>query len=471
MSLERCLLADGSSVLIADIKCKLALSVFQTDLFYQICEFLARLHELDRLEHKVLVNLYALKSSRVKDIAALIYYVNEHRSDVIEIHALDDTIAVLRSLVAGERIVFQSIGEAPSSYIEKSFRLSIAMKIILNRLFRLVPTRVQISQSIVRGWVDVTEAMYPEEVLTSSLLLYPFPYGIARQFRFFRSVRRRGGDVRLAGLPYSLLGLWRLLSGGRAIDVHIVDIETSAYQRYAQELIRRGVRRVHTSDEFEVGAVAMYEPLIEAGVTVLNTAHGVGLYSPYVAYSEFKGVNAAQSAFYQQRCIELKSGLRKGKNTTLPLATADACRSLPPAIVLVDQNFLAFNCTAEADALLETQRILEAFCASAKVPLFIKVHPNSSPTELSSGSEQIRTWAAINGFRPIFVTVNSTAFYDVQGYGPILVCDEPSFLPENCFGSDLLVYRYATLPAIIEVLMSESAWWSAASKHMPNTGD
>ncbi|MGY2398094.1 hypothetical protein [Pseudomonas sp. SDO5271_S396] len=419
----------------------------------------------------MLVNLYALKSSRVKDIAALVYYVSERQGEVVEIHANNDAIAALQALVGGEGIAFRSLGAAPGSYIERSTRLSIAMKVILNRLFRLVPSRVRISPSIVRGWVDVTEAMYPEDVFKSSLLLYPFPFGMARQFRFFRSVRQRGGDVRFAGLPYSLLGLWRLLIGNGAVDANVVRIETSAYQRYAQELISKGVRAVSTSDEFEVAAVALYEPLIEAGVTVLNTAHGVGLYSPYVAYSEFKGVNATQSAFYLQRCIELRPGLRKGKNTTLPLAPADACRSLPPAIVLLDQNFMAFGCDAEAQALRETQRVLEVFCAAAKVPLFIKIHPNSSATEQASGPEQIRNWVAINGFRPIFITVNSTAFYDVQGYGPILVCDEPSFFPQIYFGSDLLVYRYATLPAILNDLISESAWWSAASRHMPDTGD
>ncbi|MBC3242138.1 hypothetical protein HU723_23440 [Pseudomonas lurida] len=471
MSLEYCVLLDGTVVRIDEIRGGFALSIFQTDLFYDVCDFLARVHDLDRLEHKVLVNLYALKSSRVKDIAALAYYVREHVDNVVEVCAFDDSLAVLQNLVSTDSLVFRSLGGAPHAYIEKATRISIAMKVILNRLFRLIPSRVQISPSVVRGWVDVTEAMYSKEVFSSSLLLYPFPFGMSRQFRFFRSIKKRGGKVRFSGLPYSFSGLWKLLVAKDKGDLTVVRIETSAFQCYAQELISKGVRTIYTSDEFEVASIAMYECLIKAGVTVINTAHGVGLYSPHVAYSEFKGVNATQSAFYHQRCSGLKPSLRKSKNTKLPLASADQSRFLPPAVVLLDQNFLAFNCVAESNALIRTQQILENFCSSAEVPFFIKVHPNSSPTGLSHGSVRIKDWAAISAFRPIFVTVNSTAFYDVQGYGPILVCDEPSFLPEIYFGEDLLVYRYETLAEKLKNLIKEDAWWSAASRHMPSVGD
>ncbi|AYF47617.1 hypothetical protein [Pseudomonas sp. PS01298] len=471
MSLEHCTLSDGSVIHIGEIRDKCAQSIFQTSLFYDVCDFLARAHKLDGLEHKVLVNLYALKSSRVKDIAALAYYVNEHVDGVFEVCALDDSIAVLQELIGAESIVFRRLGGAPHAYIEKANRQAIAMKIILNRLFRLVPSRVSVSPSIVRGWVDVTEAMYAKEVFSSSLLLYPFPFGMARQFRFFRSVKKRGGKVRFSGLPYQLSGLLRLLFAKGRGDVDVVRIETSAYQRYARELIAEGVKVVYTSDEFEVASIALYERLIEAGVTIINTAHGVGLYSPYVAYSEFKGINASQSNFYQQRCSGLKPSIRKSRNTKLPLASVDASRALPPAVVLLDQNFLTFNCVAESNALVQTQRILEEFCSAKNVPFFIKVHPNSSPTEQLNGSVRVRDWAAISGFRPIFVTVNSTAFYDVQGYGPVLVCDEPSFLPEIYFGGELLVYRYVNLVEKLLNLIQEDAWWTAASKHMPNVGD
>lgn len=471
VSLEYCMLSDGTIVHVGEIRGEHALSIFQTSLFYDVCDFLARMHKLDCLEHKVLVNLYALKSSRVKDIAALAYYVSEHVENVAEVYALDDSLAVLKSLVNAESVALRSLGAAPHAYIEKATRLSIAMKVILNRVFRLIPSRVQISSSIVRGWVDVTEAMYAKEVFSSSLLIYPFPFGIARQFRFFKSIRRRGGKVRFSGLPYKLSGLWRLLVLQGRGDVDIVRIEVLAYQCYAQELIRKGVKVIYTSDEFEVASIAMYERLMKAGVTIINTAHGVGLYSPYVAYSEFKGINSTQSIFYQKRYSGLKPSLRISKNTNLPLAPAHASRALPPAVVLLDQNFLAFNCVAESNALVKTQRILEEFCSAAKVPFFIKVHPNSSSAEQLPGLVRVKDWSAISGFRPIFVTVNSTAFYDVQGYGPILVCDEPSFLPEIYFGEDLLVYRYETLTETLEKLITEDAWWSAASKHMPNVGD
>lgn len=468
MSAEQALLQDGTIRALSDIRARYSLSIYQIELFYAVCEQKARNSGLSGIRHKVLVNLYALKSSRIKDLAALVYFLREEGHKCAQIQVHDDVLELLAAFLPEFCATVVSLGPYRRPYITPSITAFIGLKIICHRLFRLCNWRAAPASVIVRGWVDVTASMYRSELLGAQLLLYPFPYGLIRQYRFYRECRQQRLDVRLAGLPYRWSALLKLLSLRPQVE-QIVEIEVQAYERYSDELLAQGVQALYTSDEFEVASVALYEHLIASGVKVVNTAHGVGLYAPYVAYSEFRGVNFAQADFYRLRWPALQPVVRQGKNSVLALDEAAQARHLPVAVVLLDQNFMDFNCIAEAQALLRTQALLEAACASHDLALFLKVHPNSKDDTAGerqgNALQRIKQWTDIKGWRPIFVTVNSTAFYDVQGYGPILICNEPSFFPEIYFGEGLLTYTFENLEQRIEALLDENSWHDASKRH------
>ncbi|MCP2071228.1 UNVERIFIED_ORG: hypothetical protein J2Y77_000664 [Pseudomonas lini] len=468
MNTEHVLLAGGRVIPFSDIRSRYSLSIFQTELFYTVCEYMAKQAGARDVAYKVLANLYALKSSRVKDLVSLLYFLKEEGHSCIQIRGYEDAVNLLDEFHHEIMPRVVSLGSNHIPYLARSTTLFIVLKIALHRLFRIFSGRSIGATSIVRGWVEVTDSMYKDRLASSVLLLYPFPYGIARQFRFFRTCKKSGLRVRLAGLPYS----WRHLSGllFHPCDsaLRVVEAEVQAYVDYADELLAQGVRTVYTSDEFEVASVALYERLIANGVKVVNTAHGVGLYAPFVAYSEFRGVNFAQADFYRRRCPDLTPVVREGKNTQLALARAEDALDLPPAVVLLDQNFLDFQCLAEDRALKSTYETLETLCARDGLPLFVKIHPNSkddSASKASGSVRRVRRWEDINGVRPIFVTVNSTAFYDVQGHGPILICDERSFFPEIYFGERLMTYTLDNLELSIEKLVDSANWMAAARLH------
>ena len=468
MKTEHVLLAGGRVISIADIRSRYSLSIFQTELFYAVCEYLAKQAGAVDIAYKVLANLYALKSSRVKDMASLLYFLQEEGDTCIQVHGYDDVVNLLGVFCPDVMSRVVSIGRNRIPYLGRSSLLFVALKIVLHRLFRFYSWRSVKTTSIVRGWVEVTESMYKEQFASSVLMLYLFPNGFGRQLRFFHACKKSGSRVRLAGLPYRWRHLWGLLFPSRESALSVVAAEVQAYTDYADELLAQGVSTVYTSDEFEVASVALYERLISKNVEVINTAHGVGLYAPFVAYTEFRGVNFAQADFYRRRWPGLKPAMRQGKNALIPLAGAEDVRGLPPAVVLLDQNFLDFQCVAEDSALKATQEKLEAICRRSGLPLFLKVHPNSkddSAPRLPGLAKRVRRWEDMIGVRPIFVTINSTAFYDVQGHGPILVCNERSFFPEIYFGDSLLTYTLGNLEQEIERLVDEDNWITAATLH------
>jgi hypothetical protein len=468
LNTEHVLLAGGRVIPFSDIRLRYSLSIFQTDFFYAVCEYMARQVGARGVAYKVLTNLYALKSSRVKDLAALLYFLKEEGHYCSQIHGYEDVVNLLVEFHSEVVPRVVSLGPNRTPLLARSVTLSIILKIFLHRFFRLLSVRSKGATSIVRGWVEVTESMYKDRLESSVLLLYPFPYGFARQFRFFHAAKKRGVRVHLAGLPYRWRHLPGLLFSSHDSPLRVVEAEVQAYLDYADELLAQGVRAIYTSDEFEVASVALYERLIASGVKVVNTAHGVGLYAPFVAYSEFRGVNFAQANFYRGRCPDLIPVVRVGQNAQLAMARVEDARDLPPAVVLLDQNFLDFQCLAEDLALKSTYEKLGGLCERCGLPLFVKIHPNSKDDRASKTFgvvRRVRRWEDITGVRPIFVTVNSTAFYDVQGYGPILICNERSFFPEIYFGEALLTYTLDNLELQIENLLDNASWMAAAKLH------
>ena len=295
MNSEHVLLAEGRVMSLAEIRSRYSLSIFQTELFYATCEYMAKKAGASGIAYKVLTNLYALKSSRIKDLASLLYFLQEEGNTCVQINVYEDTVGLLHVFRPELMLRVVSLGRNRSPYLARSTLFFIVLKVVLHRLFRAFSLGSLKAASVVRGWVEVTESMYKAQFASSMLLLYPFPYGVARQFKFFRACKKSGLRVRLAGLPYRWLHVPRLLFSSHGSALSVVEAEVQAYTDYADELLTQGVRKVYTSDEFEVASVALYERLIENGVEVVNTAHGVGLYAPFVAYTEFHGVNLAQA--------------------------------------------------------------------------------------------------------------------------------------------------------------------------------
>jgi len=452
--MERVELNDGSFISIAGLRGQYSQDIYQSELFYTLCESFVRNRLVeDELKAKVMVNFYALKSVRARDACALLYFLKNCQHQIAKIFVFDDVARLLSEHYPLLRSV-EIVGVYSGCYVPAKYLLSCFSKVLAHRLFRLFTAPLVPSGRLVRGWVEVTEAMYKSRLRDSSLKIYPFAFGVVRQLRFLYRCKAAKYEVSLAGLPYSLFDFLKALLSLKRRDEALVLLELNAYASYSEELISGGVREVYTSDEFEIAGVVLYGALRQAGVKVINTAHGVGFYCPYVNYSEFFGFTRHQAEFYTRRCPDLNALTRSDSNSALCAVEAAGSEELPPAIVLIDQNFEDFGCAAEADALIRTKSLLIKYSEERKVHFFVKVHPNS---RISSAAwkmgKTVTDWVVVQDYQPVFVTINSTALFDVRNCGPVLVYGGEGFLPEIYFGSDVTKYTLKSLFSQLDKLI------------------
>jgi hypothetical protein len=425
MSVEKILMRNGKCLRL-DVACKfVSNSLFQSKLHYEVCGFIARKYQPSNILRKIIENLYASKSLRIRTITALVWFVENHKGEIDKIYVFEDIFELLasRGLCADDVKV---IGPWGTEYVDRKHYRTLFLKVFANRLYRLFSKSIPPGSVIVRGWVDVTEAMYSAVLETAELRIYPFPFGLKRQIRFILGCIRKKYKISLDGLPYSVGSAVRLFSLKEGGDEALALIELNAYQEYANKLLRTNPESIYTSDEFEVGGVAMYTPLIEAGVSVTNTAHGVGLYCPHVCYTDFFGFSFSQGEFYASFNSNIKVHKRSHSNVVLPLQWAKDVVNCPPAFVLIHQNFEDYGCQAEEEILCRIAREVSEISLALDVKYFVKLHPNlpsGSAAEVSRkfGATHVLSWEGLHGFRPIFITINSTTFFDTKGYGPTLV--------------------------------------------------
>ncbi|MDE3740184.1 hypothetical protein PSH28_26585 [Pseudomonas resinovorans] len=469
MKVEKVLLRSGRRVSSRDIYSLVSSSLFQSKLHYEVCELMAGQHCTSKLVKHVIENLYSSKSRRIRVVSALIWFVEYWQDDIEKIFVLEDVANILvRRGVCESKI--EVVGEWRSAYIEKKFYFTLIVKAFANRIYSFLSKPIPHGSVIVRGWVEVTASMYSSVLESAELRVFPFPYGVKRQARFVRDCKRKSIKCSLDGLPYSIVSAVCLFFMGKRADKAMALIECEAYHNYARKLLMSKPKSIFTSDEFEAGAVAMYSLLIEAGVSVTNTAHGVGLYCPHVAYTSFKGFTLPQGEFYAIRNPDVDVGLRSQRNIILPLQRAEDAICFAPAFVLIHQNFEDYECLADAAALREVAGKVSEVSRNLGINFYVKIHPNT-PVEAASGVAKkfggapVLKWEELDGVRPIFITINSTTFFDTRGYGPMLVYTGPSFHPELYFGNDFFDFTIDDLEGKLENLLQPNKWLEAAIFH------
>lgn len=310
-------------------------------------------------------------------------------------------------------------------------RLKIVFKVLVNWGFYFSSYFYKDIKAdvVVRSWVEVSTDIYgrkPEYLY----LVYPFGLNIKRQVSFIRQLRAHKLNYRLCGYNYSLKKLFHWLVSGK--DVHLAELELDAFYRQADFILSRfSPKTVLTTDEFEPASFALNNKMMNAGVTVINTAHGVGKYSPFISYSQFNLLNNAQAEYYTRfsGSINIKF-IQEDPQPKL--------RAAPLTIVFVDQ--LLKN---DGSALEISQRaVFDKLSSSSKLLGFdfvIKPHPNSVAKHL--GFENCIYKGDIKDLlNPVFYTFFSTAFLTFRKYGPTFLIRDHVFDPALVFGeSDRVV--------------------------------
>lgn len=364
------------------------------------------------------------------------------------------------------------LGSYSGAYIDYRHAVLLLQKAFIHRLFRLFSRPIRTGCSVIRAWVDVSEAMYGEQFSTADLRIFPFPLRVSRQLRFVLNCHRRRLRFCLDGLKYSLSRSALTLLQRQRRDLSMVSIELEASRRYGKMLLEGAPQLVATSDEFEIASFAMYEAPIAGGVKVINTAHGVGVYCPYVTYSEFYTFNDAQAQFYRAKNPAVVFHRRPPANTKidLPKHVAPHARL---ALVLIHQPFDTHGALLEAAANLRVGAELARVARRLGADYFIKLHPNTPQAAAEStcrdlGGTGLMTWSGLTLHRPIFFVFNSTTYFELQEAGPVFVYGGATFFPEIYFGSGCKLFNEESIERLVHVLRQPADWAAVVASQAEN---
>lgn len=466
---ECVVLADGQVVSLEAILHTTSFDLYQTDLHYATCQTMARRHDADGATMKVLENILALKSRYLRTVSALTAYLRSADREVTSLCVSDTTRSLLDPAVLARLNVTRWRGREPRLLERRHAVLALA-KAVLHRVFRWFGQLGPPVDTVVRGWVEVTVHMYPQESRSGQVLVYPFALNIARQLRFLRTCRAQGVRHSLAGMPYSVRAAIAAAFGGRSSALTLARFERDANARHADDLLARHPRHVLTSDEFEVASFVLHDRLRKEGVRVTNTAHGVGQYCLWISYSEFRVLSESQRDFYRARNPGISYELLETVLRPIDLPPYEDSMGRRPMVVLIHQPFADGPLTAEADAQRRLNLALEQLADELSIDYVVKMHPNHSPRKRRAPHDAIRgrkayLWSELASARAIFVTINSTAFFDMRGIGPVLVYTAPTFAPALYFPRPFLTISLPSARASVAVLLDPQLWREAASMH------
>lgn len=441
-------LADGTTLEITELfkKRSSLKSIILSKTFLQLCEFVAAEYyslNVNSPQYKTMVNLLFLKSNRLRTLACVIEF--EHTAAVESID-FDCDLSGFAHFFKNKNVAFHSKNNKPVNWINNNELLFAILKWTGNALFNIIYffTRKKIAnhhvKTVIRSWVDDAEKIYPEEFKTSIIFIYPFFLNPVRGLKYIVHCFKTYKYPVLIGIPYSIKKLFKILfSRNINFDRAILDFEYDSIVRHVSAF--RNYDLIYTSDEYMVNSYVLHSLLLAQNKTVINKAHGIGYYSPYVAYSEMHMYNDNQIEHYRN----------KNKDIAYYILEEYIVKKInygpdkKPAIVYIDHWILErYSLFYEADLQRETIRKLSEIGEHLNIPVYVKFSPHNSAADMKeflktyshvSICTNIKELAATHNI--LFVNLFSTAYYDFSKFGNVMFMETDVFKPAAMFGSDI----------------------------------
>lgn len=260
-----------------------------------ICEFIVnKYYKLTpySLKWKVLVNILALRSNKIKIITMLLLISKNRKIKVIDIDFIDNNFQEFFEYDI--KIVENKI---KLDYIDKSQFYNAIIKFIINRFFILLSNRkITNNKSVIRAWTELDIELHKKVFYSSMIYIYPFGINIKRGFNFIKTTYKETSNVTLMGVPYSFYKLISIFLSINIKDLRLLEYEIDAMKKHSKYF--KNYETIFTSDEYIPAIPILYDELIKEGKNVINVAHGMGIYNPYNIYTKFKLISNLQKNFY-----------------------------------------------------------------------------------------------------------------------------------------------------------------------------
>ena len=451
-------LKDGSRQSLAQLLNQVPSNLFETELHVRTCEAIAAHRLRGRFVRRTYINILYLRSVRARQLTALIHLVKTGTVSATRL-LINSSDAGLATLFPGTLQVVPIPG-SPQPYIDFPQVRSLLLKSIAHRLFRLFSRsspRTPVSRAI-RAWVDVSEVLYAKEWASATVLIYPFPLNPLRQVRFLWSCIRKPVNFRLSGLPFRFRDVLACCISPPTRDRRVLIAEMRAFRTHAVELASSGFAEIMTTDEFEPASWAMYDRLQKLGIRSVNSAHGIGMYSPHIGYNEFRVINDVQRLFYQVRNPATLYVLQKMNHSAHTL-TLPAPGHRPSLVYIHGYTHSRGYEPELQDRVLEFLRQLQ----QSGWQVFIKLHPNTSGRGKTALAKKFKLplvtrLSELDGHCVIFVNLLSTCYYDFSARGVFVFVNDALFDASTHFGNGLPSRTLDAIAPLLESLCDASAY-------------
>lgn len=466
MQLSYVLLSDGSRLDFTRLLEMAPCTILATPEFVSLCESTAEGRKFTSTCHrKIYINLLIKHSKFLAQITAL-YFL--HKNNVISIRSVhsDKCLAVFSDFFPGITLVYND--NSDSNYIDRKHKYVFFVKSVMHFFYRLLSDRNMRARDIsIRSWVEISERMFADSYESGNILIYPFFLNLVRHLKYIKSVRKRFQHVSFMGLPYRVLpALKNMLNGS---DGFYVREEFNAYSQHAEELSLLTNVSLKTSDEFEAGAFVMCTVLKNNGVQVDNKAHGISFACPYTNYSSFLVYNEAQMSYYASKSLDTEFQIFQRRNA--PSTDAVSASDLfSPAVVIIHNPYGRVGLSFEQQLQDNIFSVLEEFCSSREIPLYIKKHPNSISSDIKyldswPNASKILSLSEIGNQSPTFINISSVSYYDFKEYGPFIFVDDGMVPIDVMFGREVTAVKLTELTKVLTNYFDEEYWHRAKGSH------
>jgi|GEM_PF-6712638 len=425
--------------------------IFLSKLHIDVCCSLAQLQSFDGIQHMTLVNLLSRHSKKAETITAFIALFLRGDIDIIAIRSNILCAEILEKFINIDKVNFYTNKKSKQWLDVSFFRLTI--KYGFHQLYRIFFKKNLQSEVAIRSWVEITEKMYGEQYPTSLILIYPFYFNFKRHFKYIVNSFRTYNKATLCGIPYSFSDLIKILFKHQCKDKYYVNFEINGYKKHAEELLKLGINLLYTSDEFEAGSLMMVSTLKQSDAKVINTSHGLGFNCPFVGYDMFKVYNIAQQNYYQYKSKGVNFIISPRKNAH----HSDCIQNINPrqfVLIFIEANFEALGNMVEAKLQSDTIEVIRKIAIEMNTPLFIKAHPNRGDRQCknrqkNSNVSVIQSLSELSELSPVFITINSAAYYDFRNQGPFIFIDDGFTNLEHFYGESVNSHTLETIRVAI----------------------
>jgi hypothetical protein len=322
-----------------------------------------------------------------------------------------------------------------SRLVSLKFKFKTLMKVFVNKLFyifgELFSNRSNYigNSQVIRTWVDVSIHLFQSEITKSYVLIYPFSINIKRQLLYIRSLREKKIQFQITGFSYSLINTIIWIFSRQ--DMKYFLLERDAYKHHSNWMLaKKKLKTLLTTDEFEPGSFILNKELMKNNITVINKAHGIGKYSPYINYNKFFVFNTSQVKYYSEYSSGIEFSIYKREVYPQDLSNIKT-------LVFIDQ-------LPEPDgsllhiSQLKAVKELEKVSKMLGIDFKVKLHPNVRV--VAKEYEHLKySGKAQDIILPAFFTFFSTAYLEFEEFAPTVLLKDEVYDPSIIFGQDARV--------------------------------